>query len=567
MDLPSAPSAAYFAHPHAAAATASPPPSSPSSPFPSRPPSPSSRVSYAYPSTPDIASTRESSTAPPSTRSASHSKNPLLKRPRRHGRRAEGQGWLAWLLGGVKGHGKASPQELELGETRGRRFSAGQAEAATPSAASARAAARAATTGSGAKKGWMTRERAQLAVAFAMIALVGMNDSATGANLDKMQEHYGVSYDKISTVFLSNTAGYFLSSISASFFLHHFGLQVSLLVASAAMSTGCVVLSVAPPFPVFVSMLLFMGFGSGMYDASITTIISHEEDGVLMSWLYSCFGVGAMISPLMIGAFVDKGYDWNRYYNMPLGFSLILAVIGFFTFRGYEVPPDEAHDATLATAQAPEGSAAPASGEVIHARAVMSAQQRMKRALKLPSVYVGFLLIICAFASTDILSAWIVSFMIQKRSSPAAATRFVLAGVWAGIALGRVVLAWLLTKRLGERAFSIVLLVAACAMFAVLYVHNFAVNAVVTVLAGFFIGPVTPKVLDVVGVRVPPSLKSAVMSLTIGLGLIGSSVGPLLFGLVAGRGGLSTLPAVLIGISVVSIIGWFCVPRNRRRED
>lgn len=29
-----------------------------------------------------------------------------------------------------------------------------------------------------------------------------MNDSATGANLDKMQEHYGVSYDKISTVFL-----------------------------------------------------------------------------------------------------------------------------------------------------------------------------------------------------------------------------------------------------------------------------------------------------------------------------------------------------------------------------
>jgi len=29
-----------------------------------------------------------------------------------------------------------------------------------------------------------------------------MNDSATGANLDSMQEHYNVSYDKISTVFL-----------------------------------------------------------------------------------------------------------------------------------------------------------------------------------------------------------------------------------------------------------------------------------------------------------------------------------------------------------------------------
>ena len=37
-----------------------------------------------------------------------------------------------------------------------------------------------------------------------------------------------------------------------------------------------------------------------------------------------------------------------------------------------------------------------------------------------------------SFAATDTLSAWIVSFMVSKRSSPAAATRYVLAGVWAG---------------------------------------------------------------------------------------------------------------------------------------
>lgn len=90
-----------------------------------------------------------------------------------------------------------------------------------------------------------------------------MNDSATGANLDSMQEHYHVDYDKISIVFLANTAGYFLSSMSSSFMLHHFGLQTSLLVACAGMSIGCVVLSIAPPFPAFIVMLMFMGFGSG----------------------------------------------------------------------------------------------------------------------------------------------------------------------------------------------------------------------------------------------------------------------------------------------------------------
>ncbi|GAA5946674.1 hypothetical protein JCM10213_004650, partial [Rhodosporidiobolus nylandii] len=391
-------------HPPPAARTATRPqpdlssPPTPSSPFPSRPPSPTSRVSYAYPATepptPSIAQT-----SAPASRSASHSKNPLLKR-RRSSQRKGVAGWFGRLLDGGKGDQKQENVEME---DRGRRrLSVGQVEAALD--ANRKEELRRAEQGSKAsvtsreKIPWykMTRQRAQLAVSFGMVALVGMNDSATGANLDSMQDHYRVSYDEISLVFLANTAGYFASSMSASFVLHHWGLQVSLAVACLGMCIGCIILSVAPPFPVFVCALAFMGFGGGMYDACITTVVSHEEDGILMSLLYSCFGIGATFSPLIIGAFVDKGYDWNRYYFMPLGIALILAVIGFFVFRGYETPPDETHDAPMSTAQAPEAAAAGQEGQVIHARAVMSAQERMKRALRIRAVWVGFLLIILA---------------------------------------------------------------------------------------------------------------------------------------------------------------------------
>ncbi|BGP35596.1 hypothetical protein JCM10296v2_007437 [Rhodotorula toruloides] len=548
------------------------PSSAPSSPFPSRPPSPVSpatkaRVSYAYPPTPEVHSPSlggSLGSTPAQSRSGSLSKNPLLKRAHGQGRGEDHSAlrrWIGHALGVKKDRARSDALELEE-QLRGR----SAARRGPELAAEAELAAQ--TTR---KPRWKwTRERAQLAVGFAMIALVGMNDSATGANLDSMQAHYRVSYDEISIVFLANTAGYFLSSISASFFLHHCGLQVSLLTAAAAMATGCVVLSVAPPFPAFIIMLGFMGFGSGMYDAVITTVIAHEEDGVLMSLLYSCFGVGAMISPLAIGAFLDRGYAWNRYYNIPLGLALILAVIGYFLFRGYTTPPDETHDAPLSTSQAPAQtttSSTEQQGEVIHARARMSAQQRMKRAMGLRAVWIGFVLIICAFASSDILSAWSVSFLITTRSAPPASSRFVLSGLWMGIASGRVVLAWLLANRVGEKTFAIGLLVAASGMLGVLYVRSFVVDAVALAMVGFFFGPVTPKVLDVIGVRVPPSLKASVVSLLVGLGLIGSSVGPLLFGVAAGRGGLSSLPAVLIGVSVLSIVAWCAVPKNRRRED
>ncbi|GAA5941255.1 MFS transporter [Sporobolomyces koalae] len=575
MELPIAPRPAYFVNPVTGDETRN---STPSSPLSTAPPSPTAatRGAFEYP---------PSSIAPSSApASRSSSKNPLFKkdieddRRRRNNRRPNGWTWLSNLLPDNKhslGH------ELELEESRGRRRrSVSHAEeAAQDDHLSERRQAQAivrneldkrtsrgsnlSSIGSGSKaKTFWSKENAQLAVAFAMIGLVGMNDSATGANLESMQEHYGVSYDEISLVFLSNVAGYLISSISASFLTHHIGVNYTLLVAAAAMSLGCVALSLAPPFPAFIIALAFLGFGAGIYDAAITTVVSHFESQAMMSCMYAFFGIGAFFSPIIIGSFVDKGIDWSRYYFAPLAISLALAVLGFFAFRDYAEPADESHDvpATLG------GDAT--EGEVIHARATMSAQQRMKRALKIPAVWLGFLLIMIAFASSDTLSAWIVSFMVQKRGSPEAASRYQLAGLWGGIALGRIVLAVALGSRLGERSFAIVMLACACVFLSIIWaVKQYVVDAVAMVLVGFFFGPVTPRVLSVVGKRVPPSLKSSVMSLTIGLGLIGSACGPLFFGFVAGRGGLGALPGTLIVMSLVSASAWCLMPKNRRRED
>lgn len=117
--------------------------------------------------------------------------------------------------------------------------------------------------------------------------------------------------------------------------------------------------------------------------------------------------VGAFVSPLLIGGFVDRGVSWQNYYFIPLFLSLVLAVVAFFVFRGCMFfrpvrlsrcgserlrladvpPPDEAH----------EDHAVEAAGDVVHARAVMSASERMKRALKIRAVWVGFGLIAIAF--------------------------------------------------------------------------------------------------------------------------------------------------------------------------
>lgn len=108
--------------------------------------------------------------------------------------------------------------------------------------------------------------------------------------------------------------------------------------------------------------------------------------------------------------------------------------------------------------------------------------------MKLGLNQVSIFLFIIRFGSADTLSAFLVSFSVEERNFPPAASRYELSAVWAGISLGRVALAFL-GRKLGEKTFSILLLVAAsCCLGIVQGVRNVTVDALSMVLVGFFIG-------------------------------------------------------------------------------
>lgn len=103
----------------------------------------------------------------------------------------------------------------------------------------------------------------------------GLDLTLDPPQLSSMQLHYDVSYEQISLVFLSNVAGYSVSCVSSSFITQQLGLRWALVVAGGFMTSGCLILAVAPPYPIFVSSLALLGFGSGLYDAALTTVVSY----------------------------------------------------------------------------------------------------------------------------------------------------------------------------------------------------------------------------------------------------------------------------------------------------
>ncbi|CAA7261253.1 unnamed protein product [Cyclocybe aegerita] len=306
-----------------------------------------------------------------------------------------------------------------------------------------------------------------------------------------------------------------------------------LLIAGVFYAGGSLLIAFAPPFPLVMAGLAFIGIGGGFCDACLASVVAHFEDKRSMNTLYAFFGVGA------------AGIPWNHYYWFPFSLEVVMIGFHFMVFKNYELPSEE-----------------------VHQRSTMRA--RLHQISRKRIFWVGIALVNLGFAIVDTLSNWLTSYLIEVKGSEPDASRYQLSMLWAasGLTAGRLFFS-LPYVHVRERIGNTVLLVLLCGAISVLWVVNtMALDWVVIALAGFFIGPNTPTILSIVAVRVPPSLKNAAVSITIGSGVIGATLGPLIFGVAAGKivPGLQVLPPVIVVLACLSALVFWAIPPREKRD-
>ncbi|KAF8753505.1 Rab-protein geranylgeranyltransferase [Rhizoctonia solani] len=382
---------------------------------------------------------------------------------------------------------------------------------------------------------------------------VGLNDTATGANLPSIQEHYDLPYAIVSLVFLAGFGGYLISCMLNSVLQNAIGTPDLTAVTQDRwpfVRRRVFVNFICTPFPTRDNWAWLMGFGGGFYEACLTSIVSHFDNSKFMNILYAFFGLGALVSPFIIGALVKAGVPWNTYYWFPLSLALLVTLCHVVLFKDYVTPSDHEHHEN--TEQ-------------------RSARTSFIQIMRLPITWIGIILIILSFAISDTLSSWLTSYLIEAKGSEPDVSRYQLSIneiYCTGLTCGRIFFSLPfihVRERLGNT------LLLACAGGALAVLWNFTspfTNWATIAIAGFFLGPNTPGILSIVSARVPPSLKGIVISITIGLGLVGATLGPLLFGIVVGKvgPGLRILPPVIIVLASLSAITFWTIPPRTKRD-
>ncbi|KAI1118191.1 putative MFS transporter [Nemania sp. NC0429] len=394
----------------------------------------------------------------------------------------------------------------------------------------------------------------RLGACFYSFIIMGANDAAYGPLIPSLQEYYHLSYIIISLAFLSPFVGYTAAAFLNNAVHTRLGRRGVAVVASCAHLAAYAVVAARPPYPVLVMAFAIAGFGNGVADAAWNAFVGNlESANELLGLLHGLYGVGAVISPLVASAIVEKaGLPWYTFYYVMIGLAgleLAIATVCFWTATAEEYRESVA---------ASSDSSASASGGL---REVL---------LQMPAARVAWLcaVFLLGYVGAEVaLGGWIVEFMIKVRHGPAFESGITATGFWLGLTVGRFVLGFI-TPRIGEKLAIIIYLVLSIAFELVFWlVPHFVASAVAVALVGFFIGPLFPSVIIVMSKLLPVHLHVSAIGFAAAFGGSGAAILPFGVGAIAQAKGVQVLQPVIVALFAALLLVWCALPRIGRKKD
>ncbi len=284
----------------------------------------------------------------------------------------------------------------------------------------------------------------------------------------------------------------------------------------------------------------------------------------MLGAMHGSYGVGGTIGPLIATAMVTKGgFIFSRYYLLTLSVTLFNLFFAGWSFWHYEaemgitlLTPMERIASRMQIGSVPR--------EESHVREQFAG---MLKAFKSKTVILGALFIFAYQGAEVSISGWVISFLIATRHGNPSAVGYVTSGFWAGITLGRFLLSHPAHK-MGEKIFVYGVVVGA-GVFELLvwWVPNVVGDAVAVAIVGLLLGPVYPCATVVFSRAIGRKEQLSSLSVISAFGSSGGAVAPFTTGILAQAAGTWVLHPIAIGLFVVMLGCWFCLPTPRKRIE
>jgi fucose permease len=362
------------------------------------------------------------------------------------------------------------------------------------------------------------RRRSLPVLAGTSFVLIGWSGLLVPSMVRSIEGTFAVSDAGLGAYYLVYAVAYAVGSVGGGMVTERVGRRAVLGTAGILLGLGLVTEATVGAWIPFALGGCLQALGSGAIDGGVNGLfidLYPENRGRALLLLHLFFSVGALVTPVVVGAAIDRGVRWQAVMTGTALAAVVLALL-------------------FAVERLPSGQHARAPGRPAGSGLTLT----------LPLALLGAA-IGCYVGSQVGISNWLVRFLV---AAPLGVATTALSLFWAGIALGRLASARMAHGVDPIRFTAVSALVTALAVVAAVLVPIVPVSVALFGIVGFACGPIYPMIMAIAGDRYP-GRAAAVSGLLGGAAVAGSVVYPPVMGVISVTFGLT--PAML-GTSVLA---------------
>lgn len=372
-----------------------------------------------------------------------------------------------------------------------------------------------------------------LALLYVAFVSLGLPDSLTGSAWPVMHQDLGVSLSSAGVITMIISFGTVVSSLLSDRLTAKFGTGAVTAVSTLLTALALFGFSVSNAFWKLCIIALPYGLGAGAIDAALNNYVALHYSSRHMSWLHGFWGLGALISPYIMGACLTGSLGWRGGYRTVSIIQTVLTAILFVSLPFWRKTTQKLEEKDKRVEKA----------------------LGLKRVLKLKGVVWLLVAFFCYCAAEATAMLWASSYLVRNRgiSEETAATFGSL--FYIGMTAGRM-LCGFVTEKLGDKK---LIRIGAAGMLLGIALLALPVQTDVFALAGFVVigfgcAPVYPSIIHQTPTSFGEENSQSVIGIQMASAYIGTTFMPPLFGLIAQYIDIGLLPIYLLLFTVFMFV-------------
>ena len=359
---------------------------------------------------------------------------------------------------------------------------------------------------------------------------LGLPDSLLGSAWPSLYPVLGVPVSSMGLLSMLTSLGTIVSSLQSDRLTRTFGTGRVTAFSTALTALALFGFSVSRSFWMLCLWAVPYGLGAGSIDAALNNYVALHYKSHHMSWLHCMWGVGTVISPMLMSRALSAGQGWSSGYRTVAGLQTVIAAILFCSLPLWK------------------GRAASADRPEPDAKAL-----RLGEVFRIPGAKEVMACFFCYCALETTAGNWASSYLTLTKGVPAE-TAAAFAGLfYTGITVGRALCGFITFKLNDTQMIRLGQGVLAAGVAALLLPAPHILSLTGLVLIGVGCAPIYPSIIHSTPDHFGADRSQAVIGIQMASAYVGNLVMPPLFGLIANRITPALFPVyllVLLGIMV-----------------